>query len=62
VQDIGIVELDEMSEGQDIQDYLTEKTGQRTVPQIFISGRHIGGNSDLQQLQSSGELQKLISA
>lgn len=55
-----IVELDEVSEGQDIQDYLADKTGQRTVPNIFISGRHIGGNSDLQSLLSSGELKKLV--
>jgi glutaredoxin 3 len=27
---------------------LRQQTGQRTVPNIFIGGRHIGGNSDLQ--------------
>ena len=29
--------LDELQEGDAIQDYLREKTGQRTVPNIFIS-------------------------
>ncbi|KAJ3710032.1 thioredoxin-like protein [Lentinula raphanica] len=32
-----ILELDEMSEGAEIQDYLAKKTGQRTVPNIFVS-------------------------
>ncbi|KAI0718866.1 glutaredoxin [Cerioporus squamosus] len=32
-----ILELDEMDEGSAIQEYLAEKTGQRTVPNIFIS-------------------------
>ncbi len=31
------VRLDELDEGSAIQDYLAEKTGQRTVPNIFIS-------------------------
>lgn len=29
--------LDEIEDGSAIQDYLQEKTGQRTVPNIFIS-------------------------
>ena len=29
--------LDERDDGSDIQQYLLEKTGQRTVPNIFIS-------------------------
>lgn len=31
-----IVRLDEMDEGTDIQNYLYQKTGQRTVPNIFV--------------------------
>ena len=60
--DVGIIELDEESDGADIQNYLFEKTGQRTVPNIFIGGKHIGGSSDLSSLEGSGELQKLIKA
>jgi glutaredoxin len=29
--------LDEVKEGSEIQEYLQQKTGQRTVPNIFIS-------------------------
>lgn len=35
--------------------------GQRTVPQIFIDGRHIGGSDDLRALDRSGELDGMLS-
>lgn len=34
--------------------------GRRTVPQIFIDGRHIGGNDDLQALDGLGQLDPLL--
>ncbi|KAL5533614.1 hypothetical protein ACEPAG_74 [Sanghuangporus baumii] len=55
-----VVELDERSDGSDIQDYLAEKTGQRTVPNIFIDTKHIGGSSDLIALEESQQLGALI--
>lgn len=33
--------LDKMEEGDDIQGYLQSKTGQRTVPNVFISAYYI---------------------
>ena len=39
---------------------LREKTGQRTVPQIFIGEKLIGGFSDLAALDSNGELDRMI--
>ncbi|MBI3776909.1 MAG: glutaredoxin 3 [Gammaproteobacteria bacterium] len=33
----------------------------RTIPQIFIHGQHIGGFDDMAALDSSGELDKLLS-
>ena len=38
------------------------RTQQRSVPQIFIDGRHIGGFDDLSALDASGELDRLIAA
>jgi glutaredoxin 3 len=35
-------------------------TGQRTVPQIFIGGRAIGGYSDMQALHRAGELLPML--
>lgn len=34
--------------------------GQRTVPQIFIGDRHVGGSDDLHQLEQSGKLDELL--
>ncbi len=34
--------------------------GRRTVPQVFIGDRHIGGSDDLAALKASGDLQALI--
>jgi glutaredoxin 3 len=39
---------------------MVEKTGQRTVPQIYIGERHVGGYDDLAALDRAGELQKLL--
>ncbi|KAG2278287.1 hypothetical protein Bca52824_060842 [Brassica carinata] len=38
-----VLELDEMSDGGEIQSALSEWTGQSTVPNVFIKGKHIGG-------------------
>jgi glutaredoxin 3 len=53
-------DLDLIPEGPAIQAYLLELTGQRTVPNIFIKGQHIGGNSDLQALHKEGKLLALL--
>jgi glutaredoxin 3 len=39
---------------------MIEKTGRRTVPQIFIGGTHVGGYDDLAQLDRSNGLMKLL--
>ncbi|KAI6645695.1 hypothetical protein LOD99_12958 [Oopsacas minuta] len=57
---VGIKELDVIRDGNEIQDALDDLTNQRTVPNIFIGGKHIGGCSDLQKLDKSGELAKML--
>lgn len=39
---------------------MTERTGRRTVPQIYIGERHVGGYDDLAALDRSGELGRLL--
>lgn len=39
---------------------MIRSSGRRTVPQIFIGDRHIGGFDDLQALNASGELDELL--
>merc|ERR1712230_159215 len=53
-----LMELDEVDDGAAIQDALEEITGQRSVPNIFIAQKHIGGNSDLQS--KKGQLDDLL--
>ncbi|KZT58297.1 glutaredoxin, partial [Calocera cornea HHB12733] len=55
-----ILELDELSDGDDIQAYLLQKTGQRTVPNVFVAQKHIGGCDNVVALQRSGELAKIM--
>lgn len=50
--------LSPLDDGAAIQDALEEMTNQRSVPNIFIAKKHIGGNSDLQARKS--ELPKLL--
>lgn len=45
--------------GSQIQDYLLTLTGQRTVPNIFIKTKHIGGSSDLDLASNNGALDNL---
>jgi glutaredoxin 3 len=39
---------------------MIERTGRRTVPQIFIGERHVGGSDDLDALEVAGELDALL--
>jgi len=40
---------------------MLQRTGRRTVPQIYIGARHIGGYDDLVALDRAGELSPLLS-
>ncbi|KXX78791.1 Glutaredoxin [Madurella mycetomatis] len=53
-------ELNQESDGDDIQAALYAMTGQRTVPNIFIGRIHIGGNSDLESVVQNGKDGKKI--
>lgn len=39
---------------------MMQKTGRRTVPQIYIGGLHVGGYDDLVVLDRAGKLQPLL--
>ncbi|RMJ28171.1 Glutaredoxin [Aspergillus sp. HF37] len=56
------VELDQngTDDGADMQSALQEITAQRTVPNIFVGQKHMGGNSDLQAKKA--ELPDLLKA
>ncbi|KAE8056736.1 hypothetical protein FH972_013481 [Carpinus fangiana] len=55
-----VVELDQREDGSNIQDALSDIVGRRTVPQVFINEKHIGGSDDTVEAYESGELAKLL--
>lgn len=56
------VEFDEIDVTHDetLQEEVQSLSGRRTVPQIFIDGKPIGGFEDLRELDSSGVLDQLL--
>ena len=42
------------------QQMMQRAGGRRTVPQIFVDGRHVGGSDDLAALERAGELDALL--
>ncbi|KAL8489009.1 hypothetical protein ACS0TY_025060 [Phlomoides rotata] len=55
-----VIELDEREDGGDIQDALGKTVGKRTVPQVFINGKHLGGSDDTLEAYENGELAELL--
>ncbi|KAI3382640.1 hypothetical protein SNEBB_005383 [Seison nebaliae] len=53
-------ELNQIKNGQDMHQYLINKTKQRTVPNVFVKGEHIGGCDDTFEAQSNGKLKRLL--
>jgi len=52
------IKIDEDQNDRDTM--LRRSGGRRTVPQIFIGERHVGGYDDLAALDRAGELDKLL--
>ena len=53
-------EIDVMFEPQRRLEMVERSGGRRTVPQIFINDRHVGGFDDLSALDKAGELDPLL--
>lgn len=56
---IDFVEFD-VTQNPEKRTWLVQTTGQRTVPQIFVNDKPIGGYHELNALIQSGEFGKLI--
>ena len=50
----------DVSWDDDARMQLMQRTGRRTVPQIFIGERHVGGSDELHALDARGELDPLL--
>lgn len=49
-----------IDEKPELRDEMIAKSGRRTVPQIFINDRPIGGFDDLHALDEQGQLDQLL--
>jgi glutaredoxin 3 len=60
----GVTEMEKLRVDLDppLKDRMIELTGRRTVPQIFIGERHVGGFDDIAELDRRGELEPLLAA
>lgn len=60
----GVADIEKVRVDQDSarRDEMVERTGRRTVPQIFVGDRHVGGYDDLVELDREGELDPLLAA
>ena len=52
-------EIDVTSDTE-VRERLVRDTGRRTVPQVFIDGKPIGGLDELRILDEQGELESLV--
>jgi glutaredoxin 3 len=59
---LGVAHINKIMIDQDSKqrDIMIEKTGRRTVPQIFIDDIHVGGFDDLSTLHHSGKLLDML--
>jgi len=55
-------EIDVGSAPEKRGEMMERANGGRTVPQIFIGGRHIGGCDELYQLERAGTLDSILTA
>lgn len=39
---------------------MIQRSGRRTVPQIYVGGQHVGGYDDLSALEQDGKLDALL--
>jgi len=58
--DLDSVAYQENNKGGDIRAALYQRIGQRTIPQVFVGGQHIGGATETFDAIREGSLQKLL--
>ena len=55
-----VLEIENHQDMNDIQNYMAEKTGGRSVPRVFIDGKFVGGGDDMVRLAQNGKLAELV--
>ena len=57
---VSFKEINLASDPNKMDEMIKKTNGMKTIPQIFIDGRHIGGNDRLQALENEGKLNSLL--
>lgn len=57
---VAYTEIDVMFDGKRKREMVELAGGRRTVPQIFVDGRHVGGCDELFALEAAGRLDPLL--
>jgi glutaredoxin 3 len=53
-------EVIDVSGDDELRNWLIEATGSKTVPQVFVDGRLVGGFAVVRALDISGDLDRLV--
>jgi len=59
---LGVSEINEIRVDRNPEDFaqMQRRTGQRSIPQIFIGDTHVGGFTDWYSLHQKGRLEALL--
>lgn len=59
---LGYTEIEEIRVDRNAEQFaqMQQLSGQRSIPQIFINDKHVGGFTDLRALHQKGELESLL--
>ena len=57
-----VVEMDKIPDGGAMHQALKAYSGQNTVPNTYIAGKHIGGCDDLKAAAANGKLKQALDA
>ena len=58
-KNVAFEEID-VTHDERLQDEVKRLSGRRTVPQIFIDGKSVGGFDDIKELDAAGKLDSLL--
>jgi len=56
---VNFEEID-LSRDPSLREEIQQRTGRRTVPQIFVDGVYVGGFDEIRELDEDGELDRML--
>ena len=59
---LSYTEINVMGDNAKRGEMIQRSKGRRTVPQVFVDGKHVGGSDELHTLDLTGELDAMVAA